>query len=157
MLFSILRFRCLYFMFFYVFSSSVGGFCAVYFDWFYTIGRYPVRVGVYCANDTEACAKPELQNCCNGVFLPGVLTKEHCVITCNNSQRDAWGVTKFRTNYRFLLACNCLFFSYLLQYTELWLIPFQFYYHLISQTSGYRSMLIGKWYALSSVMIKFGY
>eukprot|EP00039_Didymoeca_costata_P005444 m.81699 g.81699 ORF g.81699 m.81699 type:complete len:531 (-) comp12822_c0_seq4:126-1718(-) len=35
-------------------------------------GRYPVRVGVYCANDTEACAKPELQNCCNGVFLPGM-------------------------------------------------------------------------------------
>jgi arylsulfatase A len=38
-------------------------------------GRLMPRTGIYCANGTEACAKPDLTSptgCCNGVFLPGM-------------------------------------------------------------------------------------
>lgn len=38
-------------------------------------GRLMPRTGIFCANGTEACAKPELTNkhtCCVGVFLPGM-------------------------------------------------------------------------------------
>lgn len=37
-------------------------------------GRLMPRTGVYCANDTGACATPEQVSppCCNGVFLPGM-------------------------------------------------------------------------------------
>jgi arylsulfatase A-like enzyme len=38
-------------------------------------GRFPARVGVYCANDTDACDSPENSTkggCCSGVWEPGM-------------------------------------------------------------------------------------
>ena len=46
-------------------------------------GRFPVRTGVFCANETNACGDngtgggggnaSDYRHCCNGVFLPGMV------------------------------------------------------------------------------------